>query len=1308
VHPDTHESSRLARLVLRPLLGFIVLAALVIAALQGVGRVTFGLLVHLEGTANHLLASRQIRLMGLEGGWRGFNPVLRVARVEVPAGYFEDLHIELDLMRTLHANQLVLHRARIADASLLLEHDASVGWRLAGMPTRPAFDPLPLLTSSDQLQFSGALAFARGRHPLVRLAVEYTGINRGRQGRHRLILTNAGDDCVAPCELRAEFSADRMAWPFAAADYAVQVSATRFVLGEALLGSMSAELEALEIDWQLREARAGGRLVLAGQALPDAQQGPLRVRLTAVAGGDPHWHWARVSRLELRRDSATWNVPPLSVALGEGLAYATLAPLPIDDAAGLLATVFPQHETLTRWLGGLAASGQLQGVEAFLRLATRETGYRAQVRGLDMEGYRGVPWVRDVDAQITGYTRLASGRPQLDEAHLLGVRLDSSRMAIGFPDQFHARWPLTHARGGLQLWFRRHELGVRGTGLAARTDETTTSGGFGVSRIGAEEPDQRLSLLLDVDTIGSDAAREFVPYTLQSGLRNWLTTTPLNATIDAGRLAFQGQFRTAPDQLGRRLEIAGEVRDAAIRVHPEWPEVSEFTGRLEVAGSEVRVAARAASSLGADLAGTRLRLRNNGALAEVDLVAALDAGAALQLVRETPLAGWLTFVAADWTAAGPLAVRGDLNLPLRALNRQQPTGADTPPVAPAGLVLELQADLQDVALELPGFRLGLAGLNGPLSYGWPDRLSSTGIDGTLFSAPVRISAGAERGRFLVTALGRARATDVWTVLGAGDPGVATGATAFSALLEVPAPAGNAGERRRDAAPRLTLASDLQGIGLRLPGEYAKYPEDTTPTEVEVQFSDPERRLSFSYRNARGWLRFGDRLEQGAIGFGVEPPAPAAERAALFLGGRIVHLAADQLLPAAGGALPLPIRIENLYVDHLTVGGFETRGAFIEADLQADGFELRIISDNVTGSARRWMDRTAPGAAVVADVVIEQLLLPPASSGRDPLGVEVIPRLPAMDVVVNRLVAGDEDYGRWEFELRPQGPDLWLHNLRAELRGVNLTASEGMVWWGSRNQTEFSGELTMDNLAEVLPRWGYAANIETESARLAGTFRWAGSPTAFSLLALEGEARAQANTGRLLDVESGGGAQRILSLLNFTTFAKRISLDFSDVIGRGLSFDRLRGRFTLDHGRLDLIEPLEVDGTGLRLRISGSIDLNDRQLDHEMIVTLPVSRSLPWYAAYVGLANPIAGLGVLVGERVLRRPLEQFSSAKYRVTGTMETPQVSLVSVFDVSTTPRGEEEEVEFELEPGFELELQRGTLPAASGSRTTGAVEQQ
>jgi uncharacterized protein YhdP len=56
--------------------------------------------------------------------------------------------------------------------------------------------------------------------------------------------------------------------------------------------------------------------------------------------------------------------------------------------------------------------------------------------------------------------------------------------------------------------------------------------------------------------------------------------------------------------------------------------------------------------------------------------------------------------------------------------------------------------------------------------------------------------------------------------------------------------------------------------------------------------------------------------------------------------------------------------------------------------------------------------------------------------------------------------------------------------------------------------------------------------------------------------------------------------------------------------------------------------------------------------------------LPWYGIYLALANPLVGLGVVVGERVLRKPIEQFSTAKFAITGTLDDPQVKFVSLWD--------------------------------------------
>jgi uncharacterized protein YhdP len=407
-----------------------------------------------------------------------------------------------------------------------------------------------------------------------------------------------------------------------------------------------------------------------------------------------------------------------------------------------------------------------------------------------------------------------------------------------------------------------------------------------------------------------------------------------------------------------------------------------------------------------------------------------------------------------------------------------------------------------------------------------------------------------------------------------------------------------------------------------------------------------------------------------VGLGIEPPDLPPDAREMLFTGRIDRLGLDDLTIGSGSAsaLPLLVRLRDFTVDRFVLGSLVAEDARLEAELRAWGFDVRVESDELIGSARRRADVALPADAepTPIDIEIEALHLPAAEGKGDPLSPDVIRNVPPMNVVIEELTVGDADYGRWRFNLRREGDDLWFRDLEARLRKVDIRSPEGVVWRGADNATTFTGELGMANLAEVLPLWGYAPNVETERASLSGTVTWPGSPASFDLLDLEGKVDARARNGRFLEVESGGGTQRILSLLNFTTVAKRISLDFSDVFGKGLSFDKLKASFTLDRGLLELVRPLDVEGTGLKFKLTGTVNLRRRELDHDMVVTLPVSRGLPWYAAYVALANPIAGLGVLVGERVLRKPIEQFSSARYRITGTVESPEVNLVSVFAVT------------------------------------------
>ena len=101
----------------------------------------------------------------------------------------------------------------------------------------------------------------------------------------------------------------------------------------------------------------------------------------------------------------------------------------------------------------------------------------------------------------------------------------------------------------------------------------------------------------------------------------------------------------------------------------------------------------------------------------------------------------------------------------------------------------------------------------------------------------------------------------------------------------------------------------------------------------------------------------------------------------------------------------------------------------------------------------------------------------------------------------------------------------------------------------------------------------------------------------------------------------------------------------------------------------------IESTSSRYELGGMADLRNDRLDAQMIVTLPVSDSLPWYAAYLALANPVAGIGLAVGERVFRKPIERMSSAKFAVSGELSNPNVVFIDLFnqDIAVADAGDE-----------------------------------
>jgi len=469
---------------------------------------------------------------------------------------------------------------------------------------------------------------------------------------------------------------------------------------------------------------------------------------------------------------------------------------------------------------------------------------------------------------------------------------------------------------------------------------------------------------------------------------------------------------------------------------------------------------------------------------------------------------------------------------------------------------------------------------------------------------------------------------------------------------------------------LFVASDLTGLAINLPGEFAKDAAAAVDSELNLQFLADYQSVSWRYRNVTGWLHYGDGIERGALGIDAPPPMTAQDERAIVIAGHMPSLVFSDWVSNDGDSavnLPLDWVIQGLRVDEFIIDELAFEDLVLTGAQRGNDVQFRFAAPGVRGSVGIPADD-------LMSIDLDYLRVPVSEDEfevhigtpqEDPIDVDVGAYLPAANVTIAQLDLGDDPFGAWRFVIDKAEDQVVFRAFGADVNGVHI--NESLLSWDlTTDVSSFTGDIEFDDLAETLPKWDYAPSLSTAKARASASVGWGGSPLNVSLLATRGELDFVARDGRFNEVETGSSGLRILSLLNFTKVTSRINFDFSDVVGNGISFEKIKASVALNEGDLTFLEPMTVDSSSGNFQVGGRVNLQSGRLDNEMIVTLPVSKSLPWYGVYLALANPLVGLGVVVGERVLRKPIEQFSTAKFEVKGTLDDPKVNFVSLWDKS------------------------------------------
>ncbi len=996
---------------------------------------------------------------------------------------------------------------------------------------------------------------------------------------------------------------------------------------------------------------AEGAFDFAGLKLP-AARGAAYTRAAGrfSAAGGPDWR-LRLRNLELSIEGRPWQRGSLDLELeredgrlqraalrAAWLRLENLAPLAalLPDAAARerLASLAPRG--LLRNVDLVASGfsgGQVPDLEG--RLAFEELGFAPQGRA---------PGVAGLTGRLTA--RGAAGRVELSQAAL----------AVDWPAEWREpqRLPAVSAIAG----WERSPAGVR---IWADQIEVDTGAGSVQGRLRAFlRPDDTPLIDLSAEVRDFDVSRlpAYLPVSrLKPKPLEWLDRAFVAGRVVAGRVEVTGPARGFPYRAGEGRFVAdARVEGLTLEYAQGWPaaEALALDARFEgpgfsVAGASGRLAGVRVVSASAELADWRDSLLLVRADAEG------DAGDVHRLLAESPLGPSLGETFARLEAAGPLAGEAVLVLPLKQLSDRVVT------VRAAGR----------------GLSLGIAGL----AEGVTDLAGELTVRNTELYAP-SLTGSALGGRFAASldTRGRARGPLTTTLAASGTldgarlgtilklpPGARlSGVTPWRASWTVPRkpPAGGA------AAPaQLRVDSDLAGLASDLPAPLAKAAAERRALRVEIEPADDgglevkaslDRELGARLLFRRGAGDAGRALDRGVLRLGPGDPPGLPATPGLRVTGRVAALSVSELLelrsPQSGAR-----RLQDWLADvDLSVGRLEVLGY---------GFE-RVAGRMRPGPVGWDIELEAPDAA-------GRLLLPYQFGGPVPLaldmerltlgarvrggGAEVDPRqLPALRVDVRAFRFDRYDLGHLTADLTRRPDGLRLDRFRIDHAAYEADGSGQWIATGEGQRCALDFDLASDDARGLLAAFGFAPLVEADRSRLTARLTWPGAPDAEVLGRLSGTAALEFGKGRLLAVDPGAG--RVLGLMSLAHLPRRLSLDFNDVTGEGLAFDRISGNFRLVAGDA-FTDDLALRGPATEIGVSGRTGLGDRSYDQTAIVTGQLGASLGVAGALAG--GPAVGAAVYLFSQIFKEPLAGAVRAYYRITGSWEAPNVRKIDADEL-------------------------------------------
>jgi uncharacterized protein (TIGR02099 family) len=1238
------------------------------------------------------LSGLSVTVDRLYGTWSKLSPVLTMEGLTLyaqegnkePVLKIDDVSFQLDPIKSILKGAIQIQRLFIDGAIGSLEEASSGRWQLKGYD-RPAdshsdvnniIDLVLSVEDAQLLDVQLKLFYIQGSN--VGVTIKELSLKQAddfRRVQLEILINQSKKPLTAIVEAKGD---PREGHDFSAKAY-LKLDSVDFSARLPDMAALGFELDDALVDgelwlnWQphtLIDIQGALSIPLldieALSGKPLAPLTKLQMSFRAEKTIDHNWH-AWVPEFSTIWQDQLLTLTDLGISLNSKQLNVSLLSLDLDRTTEQLLAIDLLSQSLLEKVEILSPSGHLQNVNISL---SRDLGDQSVPRftlraNLDAVGIS--PW-----EAAPGSTGL-SGYIELDPLSGL-VEIDSDNFLIDFPLIYHRPLSFTSARGQLEWRITDDRVLVDSSPLYLIAEHGPATAlldlDLPLEMDAIIPPKMTLAVgLIDTDITHRD---KYIPYTLNPEFLEWMAgSLPKGHVIDGGFI-YRGSLLKDDDK-NRTVQLYFNVNNTTLAFHPDWPMLTDIAGLVEIDNEQVSVVTSQAKMFSLDFLAADVSvipIKDGGLWLTVAISGEGDAKDALRIVNESALNEMVSGVFDRWQLSGDASATVVLGLPL--------SGATKDPE------IDVTVAIADADLLIPEYRLKFSELNGPLIYQSDKGIYSTGLHANLYDKAFVIDVKQiENKSVLVDINGRVDLSNVKAWSGLAALAFTTGETDFAAQIKVSPHDGG----------EFTVKSDLAGVIIDLPAPYKKSAKEerafwlTLPLVKDESLlrmgleDNVELQLNLNRGIAESGLLLLGKSESmlhekdfmvisGAVDYlDYDQWQPVLQR---YLAASESMLAAKQLTdsPQSGGQVPedetgLSVKVRDLIVHDFS--GFNQRHLHSKVNLQRwqEAWLLSVANESILGELF-VPDEISVNSPLI--VKLERFVLPKMSveKGISSIGLDSIGPV-NLDADIQNLFIGEESYGNLAFDLRSDEKGLRFENISGLLRGVTFEKDKPttLEWFhGESGETSrLYGGFTFSDISDVLDQWGYERIIESQSGAVSIDLSWQGKPYEWELAASQGPIYLKVKDGRFLKTsDTASGTLKVVGIVNFTNIARRLQFDFSDIYESGISYDRIEGEVVLEKSQLKIVEDLIVKTPSSRFYLRGNANLLGKELDMELIATLPVVNNLPWIAALAG-GLPTAA-GVYVASKIFEDQVDRFSSAVYTIEGDWNDPEMNFKRVFD--------------------------------------------